>query len=177
MNNPGMDIEIWKQLNRKWDELDSKGHQLKVEFKLITSPDDTDRTMMIDVIQRIDDEIVVDTVQHKVGEAYEALGLVGLSMERLVQVYKDILKNIHNQAKQYKSDLIITMSPTSHTSGEVQGYLQSHDEPVKQAVDTNYKHYYVLNALREKMIEQLGEDWKQVKAIYKSDVLEFYFDY
>jgi hypothetical protein len=177
MNNPGVDLNIWKQLNKKWAELDSKGHQVKVEFKLITSPVDSNRTMMIDVIQRIEDEIVVDTVQQKAGEAYEALGLAGLSMERLVQVYKDILKNVYNEAKQYKSELVVTMSPTSSTSGEVQAYLQSHDEPVKQAVLTNYQHYYVLNALREKMMEQLGENWKQVKAVYKQDAVEYYFEY
>lgn len=177
MNNPGIELEIWKQLNRKWADLDSNGHQVKVEFKLITSPGDENRTLMIDVIQRIDDEIVVETVQHKAGEAYEALGLAGLSMERLVQVYKDILEKIHNQAKEYKSDLIVTMSPTSSTSGEVQAYLQSRDEPVKQAVLTNYKHYYVLTVLREKMIEQLGDNWKQVQAVYKQGELEFYFEY
>lgn len=73
--------------------------------------------------------------------------------------------------------MVITLSPTSETSGEVRGYFQSHDEPVKQAVVTNYKHYYVLNALREKIIEELGENWKQVKAVYKEDAVEYYFEY
>jgi hypothetical protein len=35
----------------------------------------------------------------------------------------------------------------------------------------------VLNALREKMIEQLGESWSQVRAVYRAGALEFYFEY
>jgi hypothetical protein len=97
-------------------------------------------------------------------------------VEHLKEVYAEIMAQLHSWLGQPESDLVITMSPTSEISGEVIGYLQSHDEPVKRAVLTDYQHYYVLNALRERMIEQLGEDWKQVKAIYKQGAVEFYFE-
>jgi len=36
MNNPGIDLETWKQLREKWTELDAAGHKIKVDFKLIS---------------------------------------------------------------------------------------------------------------------------------------------
>lgn len=176
MKNPGIDLKVWKQLREKWSSLDAKGHSLKIEFKLLTNDSPKDRTLAIDVVQTIDDDIIVETVQRQDGEAYAALGISELSVEQLKQVYGNMMAQLHSQLGQPESDLVITMSPTSETSGEVTGFLQSHDEPVKQAVLTNYKHYYVLNALREKMIEELGENWKQVKAIYKQDAVKFYFE-
>ena len=177
MKNPGIDLKVWKQLSEKWTKLDANGHLLKINFKLITNDKKKDKTLAIDVVQTIDEAIIVETVQRRKGEAYAALGIAGLSVERLKDVYKEMMAQLHSRSGQPESDLVITMCPTSPTSGEVQAYLQSHDEPVKQAVLTNYKHYYVLNALREKMIEQLGENWKHVKAIYKQDAVEFYFEY
>jgi hypothetical protein len=176
MKNPGIDLTVWKQLKEKWTELHANGHSLKIDFRLVTNDSEKDKTLAIDVVQTIDDEIVVETVQRRKGEAYTALGISELSVERLKDVYKEMMAQLHGQRGQPESDLIITMSPTSEISGEVTGYLQSHDEPVKKAVLTNYQHYYVLTALREKMIEQLGENWRQVKVIYKPDVVEYYFE-
>lgn len=177
MKNPGVDLKVWKQLKEKWSTLDANGHSLKIEFKLLTNDSEKDKTLAIDVVQTIDNEIIVETVQRRKGEAYAVLGIAGLSIERLKDVYKEMMAQLHSRSGQPQRDLVITMSPTSETSGEVTGYLQSRDEPVKQPVLTNYKHYYVLNALHEKMIEQLGENWKQVKAIYKPDAVEFHFEY
>ena len=176
MKNPGVDLKVWKQLREKWIKLDKNGHSLKVGFKLMTNDSPKDRTLAIDVVQAIDDDIIVETVQRQDGEAYAALGISELSVEQLKQVYGNMMAQLHSQLGQPESDLVITMSPTSETSGEVRGYFQSHDEPVEQAVLTDYHHYYVLNALREKMIQQLGENWKQVKAVYKQDGVEFYFE-
>ena len=177
MKNPVIDLKVWPRLKEKWIELDANGHLLRVDLKLVTTDSKKDRTLAIDVVQTIDEAIIVETVQRRKGEAYAALGIAGLSVERLKDVYKEMMAQLHARSGQPESDLVITMCPTSTTSGEVTGYLQSHDEPVKQAVLTNYQHYYVLNALRERMIEQLGENWKQVKAVYQPDAVEFYFDY
>jgi hypothetical protein len=97
MNNPGIELEIWKQLKAKWAELDAKGHKLKIEFKLITEPDDKSKVLVIDVIQHIDNETVTETVQRKAGEAYAILDIAGLSMERLIGIYKDMLNCIVRQ--------------------------------------------------------------------------------
>lgn len=176
MKKPNIDLTVWKQLKEKWTKLYADGHSLKIDFRLITNDSERDKTLAIDVIQTIDDEIVVETVQRRKGEAYAALGIPGLSAERLKDVYKEMMTQLHGRLGQPESDLIVIMSPTSETSGEVTGYLKSRDGLVKQAVLTNYQHYYVLNALREKMIEQLGESWRQVKAVYKLGLVEYYFE-
>jgi hypothetical protein len=177
MNNPGIDLKIWNQLREKWTELDAKGHKLKIEFKLISDPEDKTKVLVIDVIQHIDGEPIIVTVQRNAGEAYNTLGIAGLTMERLVAVYKEMIKQLHRQANQRDMDLIVTMSPTSTTSGEVRAFLKRADDPAQNSIMVNYRHYYVLNALRDKMIEILGEAWTQVRAIYHDGGLEFYFEY
>jgi hypothetical protein len=69
------------------------------------------------------------------------------------------------------------MSPTSPTSGEVQGHLEVPYAPVQSSVQLNYQHYYVLNALRDRMIESTGDAWREVQAIYHAGDLEFHFEY
>ena len=177
MNNPGMDMEIWKGLRKKWSDLDAEGHKVKVDFKLIADPKDKNKILVIDVIQHVDDELITETVQRSPGEAYEALGIEGLSMERLVQVYKETMQKLHEVSNQREMDLVVTMSPTSPTSGEVRATLEKPDFPQKSTIVVNYRHYYVLNALREKMIELMGESWKQVRAVYHAGDVEFYFEY
>ena len=177
MNNPGMDLEIWKQLRKKWTDLDAKGHKIKVDFKLIADPKDEKNILAIDVVQHIDREFVTETVQRKAGEAYATLGLTGLSAERLKEVFKEMMQELYQQAKYKDMDLTVTMAPTSPTSGELQGTLAMLDAPVQDSVLVNYRYYYVLNALREKMIESTGEAWSKVRAVYHAGDLEFYFEY
>jgi hypothetical protein len=177
MNNPGIALEIWKRLRQKWTELDASGHKLKIEFKLIADPKDKNKILVIDVIQHIDGEPITETIQRNAGEVYAALGIAGLSMERLVEVYKEMLKQLHRQGSQRDMDLIVSMSPTSPTSGEVRAYMGKPEVSVQNSVLVNYRHYYVLNALRERMIEAVGEGWSKVRAVYQPDALEFYFEY
>ena len=177
MNNPGMDFEIWKQLRKKWTDLDAAGHKIKVDFNLIADPNDEKNILVIDVIQQIDDKPVTETVQRKAGEAYATLGIDGLSMERLVQVFKGMMKQLYKQAQYKDMELSVSMAPTSPTSGEVQGVLAMSDAPVQSYLPVNYRYYYVLNALREKMIETTGDAWKKVRAVYHPEELEFYFEY
>ena len=80
-------------------------------------------------------------------------------------------------AKQQDVDLIVTMAPSSPTSGETRGYVEERQSHIKSSVLVNYQQYYVLNALREKMIESTGDSWNKVKAVYHSGDLEFYFEY
>ena len=177
MNNPGMDFEIWKGLRRKWTELDARGHNVKVEFQMVAHPGEKEDVLAIDVVQHIDGKPVTETVERQAGEAYAALGIAGLSMERLVEVYKEMLGQLGSRSKVSNIDVIVTMSPTSETSGELTGLLAMPDAPVQSPVQVNYQHYYVLNALRERMSEMLGERWSQVRAVYHDGNVEFHFEY
>src|SRR5687767_7252122 len=154
MNNPGIDRSAWERLKRKWSELDKNGHKLTVEFRLVADPKDDRNILAIDVIQNIDGELITETVQRKAGEAYITLGIAGLSQEYLIEVYKEMMDQLHRQTGQKKElDLIVTMSPSSPTSGEVRGYVEKRDSGEKSSVFVNYQHYYMLSALREQMIE------------------------
>jgi hypothetical protein len=177
MNNPGMDFEIWKQLKKKWTDLDAKGHRLKIDFQLIAHPKEEDNVLAIDVVQHIDGKPVTETVQRTVGEAYAPLGIAGLSLERLVEVYKGMMQELRSQSELKDIAVTVTMVPTSSTSGELRGLLEVPDAPVQSPVQVNYQHYYVLNALRDRMVETLGEGWSSVRAVYHAGDLEFHFEY
>jgi hypothetical protein len=176
MNNPGMDTEIWKQLKQKWTDLDAMGHKVKIDFQLLAHPTEKNNILAIDVIQHIDGRPVTETVQRSPGEAYSLLGIAELSVEHLTEVYKEMMQQLRSQSKLSDVDVIVTMSPTSLTSGELRGHLEVPDAPVQSNIVLNYQHYYVLNALREKMIESAGRDWSTVKAIYHSGDLKFHFE-
>ena len=105
------------------------------------------------------------------------LGIDGLSRERLIEVCKEMMRQLHGQTKQQDADLIVTMAPSSPASGETRGYMEERQSHIKSNVLVNYQHYYVLNALREKMIESTGDGWSKVRAVYHSGDLEFYFEY
>jgi hypothetical protein len=177
MNNPGMDFEIWKGLRRKWTGLDARGHKVKVDFQLIAHPSQKEHVLAIDVVQHIDGKPVTETVQRQAGEGYAPLGIAGLTMDRLVEVYKEMLGRLREGSRLENIDVVVSMAPTSETSGEVSGLLVMPDAPVQSPVQVNYQHYYVLNALRERMGEMLGERWKQVRATYHEGNVEFYFEY
>ena len=177
-NNPGMDRTIWERLNQKWSELDKSGHKLTVKFSLIGDPKDDRNILAIDVIQNVDGEVITETVQRKAGEAYTTLGIAGLSREQLEEVYKEMIQQLHRPlGLKNDVDLIVTMSPSSPISGEIRGYTEKRDTGEKSSVSVNYRHYYLLNFLREKMIESTGDAWSKVRAVYRSGELEFYFEY
>jgi hypothetical protein len=174
MKNPGIDTAIWENLRKRWTELDATGHTLKVDFQLVGNPRDETDILAIDVVQHVDEEVIIETVQRNAGEAYEILGIAGLSLERLTAVYQEMLEeHYRQQAKPGDTVLVVTMSPSSETSGEIRGYIRN--SGVQSSVLLNYQHYYLLNALREKMIEA-GKGWSKVRAVYDGNHLEFYFD-
>jgi hypothetical protein len=179
MNNPGIDLEIWEQLRKKWTDLEGSGHKIKVDFKLIADPKNEKNILAIDVIQNIDKKLVTETVQRNMGAAYAMLGIAGLSIERLIEVYKEMMHQLHQKVKprDFDMDLVVTMSHHSATSGEVEGLLVHPDAPVQSSVSVDYRQYYMLSALREKMIESAGDAWRSVRATYNSGDLEFYFEY
>jgi hypothetical protein len=177
MNNTDMDFEIWKQLKQKWTDLDAKGHKLKVDFQLIAHPSEENNVLAIDVIQHIDGKPVTETVQRSVGEAYAVLGLAGLSVDDLKEVYKGMMRQLCSESEHDDVAASVTMTPTSATSGELQGFRGSPDTLLQQPVVVNYQHYYVLSALRDKMVEASRECWKSVKAVYHAGDLQLQFEY
>lgn len=175
MKNPGIDLATWENLRKRWVKLDATGHMLKVDFHLIGNPQKEMDILVIDVVQHIDEEVVTETVQRKAGEAYETLGIAGLSVERLVKVYREILEKLYSQqAKPGDTTLVVTMSSRSQTSGEIRGYIQSPN--VQSSLPVDYQHYYVLNALREKMLEVTGIGWSKMRVVYDGSSLKFYFN-
>jgi hypothetical protein len=177
MNNPGIDLAIWERLRKQWSELESKGNKLKIDFSLIAAGDNEHNILAIDVIQTINEETITETVQRNAREAYSVLGIEGLSMEALVEAFKNIMHKLHSQTNQKGIDLVVTMSPTSSTSGVIRGYIGMNDSDVSSVL-VNYRHYYLLTALLEKMTALTGDSWNKVKAIRnKSGELEFYFEY
>lgn len=177
MNNPGINLETWERLRKKWADFETSGKKVKIDFQLISSSDDEENILAIDVIQTINDEIFTETIQKITGDAYSKLGIAGLSMEQLVHFYKKMMHKLHHQSAHEDKDLVVTMSPSSATSGEIRGYLERHDSDLRSSVLVGYHHYYMLNALREKLIELTGDNCKKVKAVYRSDALELYFEY
>lgn len=170
-------MKIWQQLRSKWTELDSKGHKLKIDFQLIAHPVKKNEVLAIDVIQHIDGKPVTETVQREAGEAYPILGIDKLSQESLTEVFKGMMGQLRSQSEPGDVDLVVIMSPTSSTSGQMKGYLVVPDAPVQTPVLLNFQHYYVLSALRDKMMESSGKQWQQVRAVYHLDDLKFYFGY
>ncbi len=140
MNNPGIDLAIWTRLRNKWSDLQKDGHDLKIDVKLLADTGNQKNILAIDVVQIIDGEILTETVQRQAGEAYETLGIAGLSLERLIEAYSEMMHELHTQIKQKDSDLIVIMSPSSPTSGELRGYTESPDSDVKSSVLVNYRH-------------------------------------
>jgi hypothetical protein len=177
MNNPGIDSHTWQRLRENWAELQSAGHNLEIEFRLIADPKDENNILAIDVIQNVDSDVLTETVQKNAGGAYAVLGIDGLSMEALVKAFKNKMCMLHGQTNQKDMDLVVTMTPTSSTSGEIQGYIGKENSEVKTSVQVNYIHYYLLTALREKMTELMGDRWNTVKAVYRSGELEFCFEH
>lgn len=175
MKNPGIDLEIWKTLRKKWADLSFNGHKVSVEFQLLSDPNGQKNILAIDAIQTIDDEIVVETVQRTEKAAYATLGLTELSVEQLKETYKKISKPLYLQAKHHDAPLTVTMCPTSSTSGELRGVLEKHNPEIRSSIPVNYQHYYILNALRERMSEQLGKNLGKVTAVYGGDDVKFLF--
>lgn len=177
MNNPGIDVTVWERLRENWSELQSAGNKLKISFHLIKESEHENNILAIDVVQNINDEVITETVQRNADEAYPILGIAGLSMERLVEVYKEKMYQLYRQSKFQEANFIVTMTISSPISGEVRAFIENPGSSIKSNLQVNYQHYYILSALREKMIELTGDEWHTVRAVYRPRALEFYFEY
>ena len=174
-----IDPENWQRLTQRWEEIRSTGHTLELRYRRIVAPDDENRTQVIDIIQNIDGDLFIETVECSTGEVEAVLEINHLSLEGLQKEYEVLLKNLLlKQPDHHDTHLVVTMIPTSPSTGEISCYLE---RPTGRSnVQLNYRHYYMLKALREKMSSIVGESCSRVQAIYQSGMfgnLEFYFDY
>ena len=176
MNNPGMDRSTWERLRNKWAEQQSSGQQLAVEFRLLADPKDEKNILAIDVLQTLNNEALTETVQRKAGEAYASLGIEGQSKAALIDACRDLMQQLYNQAAQKEAELVMTMTPTSSTSGETRAYAGAENPSARRSLPVNYRHYYLLTALREKLRNAAEDNSNSIKAVYRSGELEFYFD-
>jgi hypothetical protein len=177
MNNPGIDQAIWERLRKKWTELQAAGHKIEIEYRLIHPPEEEETILAIDVVQKVDEDIFTETVQGKAEEANTTFGISGLSMEGLVETYKEILYQYCRQGPSQNVQVTVSLSLTSPVSGELRATIEDPEGNTKKSLQVNYKHYYLLNAIRGKMVELLGDGWQTARAVYRSGGLEFYFEY
>ena len=153
MNEPEMNKEVWIALRQKWAALDAGGHTVKVEFNILKDPQDPARDLAIDVAQKIDGEWVVQTVQRQPGEAYPVLGIEGLGLEQLADVAGQAVTSVSEPVtgqKTFAEELHLLMKRISPESAEISGHIISKTGE-KIGVRANYQHYYVLNAVLERM--------------------------
>jgi hypothetical protein len=177
MKNPGLDPEQWERLTRKWASQEAGDQAVQREYRLIHSEADKDTTILLDVIQTVDDELVTETVQRRAGEADHVLGIAGLSMDGILETYKKVMDQLHQKSGPHGATLTVSMTSTSPTSGEVRAILELPDPPARRSLRVDYRHYSLLRALRDKMIEIVGDGWSSVTAVYRPGALDFFFEY
>lgn len=179
MNDHGIDAQTRERLQQKWSDLCAQGREVQVEYCRVLHPDDESCVLLVDVLQQVDGQpLVTETVQKQAGEVESLLGIAGLSLEGLVDVYGKMIADLHPERYARERALVVTMTPTSPVSGELSGRLERPDGSVQTPVQVRFRHYCVLRALRERMVETLGAGWTSVQARYHpASGLELYFDY
>ncbi len=178
MNNPGLKEEVWTALHQKWATLVDQGHTLKVEFKILKDPHDEAKALAIDVAQNVDGEWVVQTVQRQVQEAYPAIGIEGLGLDRLINLASDVVDSVTKPItgrETYDDEMHLFMKRISPESSEIYGHIIS-KAGEKVGVRSNYQHYYVLNEILEQIAKIMREEYSELQVHRdKDDYGKIYF--
>jgi hypothetical protein len=165
MNNPGVQQEIWATLRQKWSTLLAEGHSLKVEFNVLKDPADASRALAIDVVQNIDGEFHVQTVQNEKQQAYSAIGIDGFSLDQLINLagraVNSVTKSITGR-ETYDDEMHIFMKLISPETAEIYGHVISKTGE-KIGIQSNYQHYYVLNEIAEQISEIMKEKYAEIQ--------------
>lgn len=173
--NPGIEKDIWEDLNQKWRNLKDKGHNIEVDFQLITDPDDASSVLAIEVQQKIDSERVMLVVQNKVGEAHSTLGIKNMSIEKLM----DIFEKQNQYQRIHGSSITTAVKFIDQKTGEI----RKNDAPHKNERGTNlqpsYNDYYLLDAIREETERLVGESITEIQVIENSSngAIRYYLSY
>jgi hypothetical protein len=171
MNNPGIQQEIWTALHQKWSALVAEGHSLKVEFNLLKDPTNESRILAIDVVQNIDGEFHVQTLQKEKQQAYSAIGIDGFSLDQLInlagRVVNSVTKPITGR-ETYDDEIHIFMRLISLETAEIYGHVISKTGE-KIGIRSNYQHYYVLNEIAEQISKIMKEKYTEIQLHRNKD--------
>jgi hypothetical protein len=165
MNNPGLKEEIWHALNQKWKRLVNDGHVVKVEFNILLNPIENE-PLAIDVVQSIDHEWIVQTVQRQAGEAYQFLKIDNIGLDQLLGMLKQAVNSVSDPVTNHKTkvneEMHIYMKRISPETSEVYGHVIVNNGE-KIAIRTNYQHYYLLEAMLERTTNIMREDYSEIQ--------------
>ena len=170
MNNPGIKEDMWTILNQKWGRLISEGHTVNVEFKLLQGPDQS-KTLAIDVVQNIDGEWVVQTVQHQAQEAYPAIGIEGFGLDQLINIASRVVDSVTEPItghKTYDDEMHIYMKRISPETSELYGHIIS-EKGERIAIRSDYRHYYVINEMLEQISKIMREEYAEIQLHRNKD--------
>lgn len=175
MKNPGIEESIWQSLREKWGRWESDGHQVSVDFNPLTAPDDESNVLGVDVIQRKDEEIVLQTIQYTARKAYDVLNISGASLDLLMEAFEHHTRTLlsENDCKEAK----VTMHYLSEESGEITVFGELYDNKGTSYIAASYLQYYALNAMRDLMFGVTGQAWKTAKVDVYFRYCEFYFEH
>ena len=125
------------------------GRDVNVEFNVLKDPQDASRDLAIDVAQNIDGEWVVQTVQQKAGEADPVIGIEGLGLDQLVELAGSVVDSLTTEETR-QAEMHLVLKRISPETSEIHGHIVT-PAGERSGVRANYRHYYVLNAILEKM--------------------------
>ncbi len=171
MNNPGIKEEIWLALRKKWDSLVTDGHILKVEFNILTSPEDKSKVLAIDVAQNIDGEWHVQTVQRQMQEAYPLMGIEGAGLNQLIHIASQVVNSVTEPMtgrKTYDDEMHLFMKRISPETSEIYGNVISKTGE-KIGIRANYHHYYVINEILEQISKIMKEEYAEIQLHRNKD--------
>jgi hypothetical protein len=178
MNNPGIQQEIWTTLRQKWSTLVAEGHSLKVEFNLLKDPTNESRILAIDVVQNIDGEWHVQTVQSKKQEAYATIGIEKSNLDQLINVASRIVNSVTKPVtgrETYDDEMHVFMKLISPETAEIYGYIISKTGE-KIGIRSSYQHYYILNEILEQISGIMKEKYTEIQLHRnKDDLGRIYF--
>jgi len=178
MNNPGIKEEIWLTLRQKWDRVVAEGHTVKVEFNILTDPEDDSKALAIDVALDIDGEWHVQTVQSRVREGHSVVGISGLDLDQLINLAHRVVNSVTEPItgwETYSDELHLFMNHISPETSEIYGHIIS-KAGEKIGVKTNYQHYYVINEIMEQISKIMKEEYAEIQLHRnKDDLGRLYF--
>jgi hypothetical protein len=171
MNNPGVQEEIWIALRQKWSTLVAEGHSVEVKINVIKDPQNEAKALAIDVVQKIDNEWYVQTVQSKIQEAYSAIGIEGVRLNQLIDIASRVIDSVTKPVigcETFDDEMHIFMRHISPMTSELHGYVISKiGERIE--VRTNYQHYYVINEILNQISEIMNEEYTEIQLHRNKD--------
>ena len=177
LDNPGIEESMWKALSQKWNDLVANGHDLDIDFQLITDPSVSSLVFAIDIQQRIDDKWIVQTFQREKNEAAKNLGIQDMSLDELINIVKKRLqKNKHHLPQAKTVTFARFYGEKTRETRKIEVFEKNNQE---YSVKTSYFDYYILNAIREKIADLTGNIVSEIQVVenFPTSGIEYNFIY